>query len=46
MGEKRIHILIVTNNWTNKREIMYVSRLKRWYSVNKISIGAIDNPFT
>ena len=22
---------------------MYVSRLKRWYSVNKVSIGTIDN---
>ena len=36
-GKKRIHILIGTSNWTNKIEIMHVSRLKRWYSVNKIS---------
>ena len=29
MGENRIYMLIGTINWTNKREIMYVSRLKR-----------------
>ena len=29
MGEKRIYMLIGTSNWTNKREITYVSRLKR-----------------
>ena len=34
MGEKRIHILICTSNWTNKKEVMHVSRLKRCYSVN------------
>ena len=43
-GEK--NTLIGTNNWTNKRQIVYVSALKKWYSLNKISIGAIDNPFT
>ena len=43
-GKKEyIIILISTNNWTNKREVMYVSRLKWWYSVNKVSIGTIDN---
>ena len=35
MGGKRIHILIGTSNWRNKREIMYVSRVKG--KVNKIS---------
>ena len=35
MGKKIIHILTGTSNWTNKREIMHVSRLERWYSVNK-----------
>ena len=29
MGGKRIYMLIGTSNWTNKREIMCVSRLKR-----------------
>ena len=37
MGEKRIHILVGTSNWTDKRDVMHVSRLKRCYSVNKIS---------
>ena len=30
-------ILIGVSNWTNKGEIMYVSRLKRWYSVNNMN---------
>ena len=30
--------MIGTSNWTNKKEVMHVSRLKRCYSVNKISI--------
>ena len=47
----RIHILIGVSNWTNKGEIMYVSRLKRWYSMNnrsnrqlihKAEVGAIS----
>ena len=36
-GGKRIHVLIGMSSWTKKREVMHVSRLKGWYSVNKIS---------
>ena len=36
MGKKRIHILIGVSKWTTKeRSYSYLSRLKRWYSVNK-----------
>ena len=36
-GGERIHVLIGMSSWTKKREVMHVSRLKGWYSVNKIS---------